>query len=86
MVAACADLAFAAAAESAARCVVGYEMASSWPSNRAVRPFASDENADAISLQSWIVSVYGLPIGTDAVSAWASGAQIKLAVKTTLNE
>src|ERR1700691_2192270 len=47
------------------------------PSNRDAKSLATDESPDAISLQSWIVSVYGSPIGTEAVSAWARGAASK---------
>jgi hypothetical protein len=34
---------------------------------------------DVIELQSWSVSVSGSPIGTAAVSAWASGTRKRVA-------
>jgi hypothetical protein len=36
---------------------------------------------DVIELQSWSVSVSGSPIGTAAVSAWASGTRKRVAAR-----
>lgn len=75
-----------AAASAAGSCwyavAFGLVAPNSWPSKRDARLLARDETADAISLQSWIVSVYGSPIGTDVVWAYARVASKRLAPNT----